>query len=416
MKSRNICSNRQICPWDAEATERIVLPVAAAKVYEQIDWTALGSIGDLETADANSYIQLPADLNGNVIGVSYGENGMNSDISVTDGVLSVPKAWVAEVYNAYGYTEQSIKLYTDADKCYTVKVAIVTKAIANLTELKSIATAGNKLEGYFVLTEDIDCAGEHFTLLGTYANTTSTGFMATFDGRGHTIDSYNGDVVGLFYCMGAKAVIKNVAFVDATGEVVLGSNEIHGASFENVSISGDNQYVVRRAWDSPTFKNVIMVSSATDARLFSEGNTGTLTVTNVFNVGTRIHGYWGATANETNAQFFANVDDMLTAIGAEGELDKWAGSSFSYEEGKLLFGGKVVCQAPVTLTGPEVIVRGTSETYTSNGIISLKNPVSGVSMDNGVLTVAYTVPADTVTAKETAHVCSRTTCSRSITH
>lgn len=26
-----------ICPWDAEATERIVLPVAATKVYEQID-------------------------------------------------------------------------------------------------------------------------------------------------------------------------------------------------------------------------------------------------------------------------------------------------------------------------------------------------------------------------------------------
>ena len=381
------------------------LNVQVTKVYEQIDWTALGSIGDLETADANSYIQLPADMNGNVIGVSYGENGMNSDVSVTDGVLSVPKAWVTEVYNAYGYTEQSIKLYTDADKCYTVKVAIVTKAIGTFEELESIAVTGNTLDGYFVLTNDIYCEGKHVHLVGSWTNTKTTGFIGTFDGRGHIIDGFNGESNrGLFYCTGA-GVIKNVAFTNATGTVVLANGEIHGTTFENIFVSGSARYLVANAWHSPTFKNVVFNSTfdGGDGRIYNEGNFGTLTINNLLVVGTRTHGYWGGTSNVTNANAVGDTTALITALSAEGELDKWAGSSFSVADGKLLFGGKPVCQVSVSLSGPEVIVRGTSETYTSNGIISLKNPINGVSVENGVLTVAYTVPVDTVITLVATH-------------
>ena len=311
--------------------------------WQNVDWTANGNLADVGKGTQGA-ITLPEALSGSIMQIGCGESTYTEGFSYADGVLTLTADLTDAIYAKMGYGEQALKLYTTDEKCYTIRVTFVTKLIGTLEDLKSIRVSGNTLDGYYVLTNDIACDSTHFTLLGTWANTTTTGFVGTFDGRGYTIDGYNGDVVGLFYCMGAKAVIKNVAFTNTTGEVVLGSNEIHGATFENVFVGGSSQYITRKVWDSPTYKNVIFVSNHANAAMFSEGSAGTLTMSNVFLVGAKVHGYWGATANETNAKFYVDAEALLTAIGAAGELDKWAGSSYSVVDGKLLFNGKVVVQ------------------------------------------------------------------------
>lgn len=364
------------------------LNVQVTKVYEYIDWTDLGSIGDLETSEANSYIQLPADINGNVIGVSYGENGMSTDVSVTNGVLSIPKAWVAEVYNDYGYTEQSIKLYTDADKCYTVKTAIVTKAIGTFDELKSIAVSGNTLDGYYVMTNDIDCNGKNIYLVGAWSGSTTTGFIGTFDGRGYAIDSFNTDW-GLFYVMGA-GVVKNVAFTNTVGEnprqAVLANTEVHGATIENVFVSGNAKNLTGGLWDGAVLKNVVFATSNANASITTTGSNSPVTMTNVFVVGAKLYDYLNTEPVLNNTNVFADTNALLAAFGAEGELDKWTDSGFSMEDGKLLFFGREVVTPVYTYEEIDLTAKGnigdleTSEDYSYITLpAEIEGNVTGVS-------------------------------------
>ena len=382
-------------------TKEIVVTVQ--KQYTDVDLTAQGNMADVQVTDAATVIVPYA-----VEGIAYGNSGMVTEgVSYADGKLSLTKAAIDAIVAEVGLGEKTLKLYTTDDKCYAVTVTFATKLVSNVADLKSIATSGDTLDGYYVLTNDIACDGTTFSLVAGWNNQLTTGFIGTFDGRGHIIDGYNGGDTGLFYCTGAKAVIKNVAFTNATGSRVLASTQIHGTTFENVFVGGSAQYFTYNGFSAPKYKNVIFVSSHPEAGLFVNGNNnnnnGTMTLNNVFVVGSRLHDYYGGTMDEVNAIAFANVDALLAAISAEGELDKWAGSSFSFEEGKLLFNGKVVCQAPLTLTGPDVIIRGTSETYTSNGTISLKEAIDGVSVENGVLSVDDTVPVNTVITLVATH-------------
>ena len=306
-----------------------------------------------------------------------------------NGKLSLPNSSLTKHGNRrYALESDVISIEFDA--------LAITKKIYNFEDLASIAVSGNVLDGYYVLADDIYCNGQHVHLVGTWTDQTTTGFIGTFDGRGHIIDGFNGESNrGLFYCTGA-GVIKNVAFTNATGTVVLANGEIHGTTFENIFVSGSATYLNAATWNDTTYKNVIFMSTAEGAQLFGTGGNGNLTITNFFTVGSTIRGYWNSASVETNAKFFANNDALVEALGAEGELDLWTNSLFSVENGKLLFNGKVVYQAKATLAGPTMIIRGSSETYTSNGTVALKTPISGVSIANGVLSVDASVLADTV--------------------
>ena len=350
------------------------LNVQVSMVYEQIDLTSLGSIGDLETADSYSEIELPKQINGNVVGISIADTAKySSGISVSDGVLSIANEWVTGVYNACGYTEQNIMIYTDTDKCYTVTIAIVTKAIANQADLQSIS-ANAALNGYFVLTEDIGCDGTTVINLSCYTSTTTSGFIGTFDGRGHSISNVNVGEYGLFKGIGTGTV-KNLALINVIGTKGALGLEVHGATFENLFISGSTPYIVDTNWDTPTYKNVVLVSSDANGRIFRSGSTGTLTMTNVYSVGTVLYTYYGAATNLTNTKYFADANALLAAISAEGELDKWADSSFSYANGIVFFGGKPVFFTEVALSNP--VDLGEIEAVATENVINIPSEISG---------------------------------------
>ena len=317
---------------------REVIAPTNVNVYEEIDLTDKGNMGDLETSENYSYINLPSEIQGNVTGVSFGGSDPFTDVSVADGKLAIAKAGVTAIYNAAGYTEQKILIHTDSGKNYAVKVSIVTKAIGTLEELKSIATRGNVLDGYYVLTADIDCQGQNFYLVYS-GNKPEQGFIGTFDGRGHAIDRFQ-TAWGFFYSLGA-GVVKNIAFTNTIGDrPILANGETHGSTIENIFVSGESKKLVGGLWDGAKLKNIVFASGNGNATINETGGNAVNTMTNVFVVGTDVHGYLNTTPVLNNAKAFADSSSLIAALSAEGEMDKWAGSGFSVENGKLLFFGR----------------------------------------------------------------------------
>lgn len=124
---------------------------------------------------------------------------------------------VASALTPY-YGEQEVRVETDR-AVYVFPTLIITKALSTMDDLKSIVyTAGNTMGGYFVLANDIQAGNDvDFRLLTVWSNTGNAGFIGTFDGRGHGIYGLNIHQNGLFNCIGATGVVKNLALVDVTG-------------------------------------------------------------------------------------------------------------------------------------------------------------------------------------------------------
>lgn len=112
--------------------------------------------------------------------------------------------------------------------------------IANKQDLLTMAAAIEDYDKHFVLTADIDLAGQTFTTAVIARDTDASdwnfqgaSFRGTFDGRGHsimnlTINNYNGDYVGLFGDNGG--IIKNLTL----------SNPIVRGRWYAALLAGDN--------------------------------------------------------------------------------------------------------------------------------------------------------------------------------
>lgn len=312
--------------------------------WQDVDWTVYGSLADIAKGESSVSVTLPETPNGNISEIFYGtDNSIREGYTYADGVLTLSGSTIDTIYNATGCGEQTLYLCTDTEHRYAVTVTMITKIIKTQSDLQSIATTG-ALDGYYILANDIVCDGTTEIKLSCYTTTSTSGFIGTFDGRGYSISNVKVGKLGFFGGIGSGTV-KNIAFIDVVStENYALAQEIHGSTFENVFVSTNARSMVDSCWDSPVFKNVIFVSALENGRLFTQGSTGVLKLNNVFVVGSSLYGYWGATADNTNAAFYTDAEALLTAIGAADELNKWAGSSFSIADGKLLFNGKVVLQ------------------------------------------------------------------------
>ena len=160
-------------------------------------------------------------------------------------------------------------------KVYRAKAFVATKVIkyaselaslqsyTTVTEIPSGATTTTWAEygkssysygGYFVLANDITATGSESAFkapaLGNYSSgatvTSEMGFHGTFDGRGYKVDGFSYDVGGVFGEIGDNAVIKNVAFTNATVGVnsrqnavgLLSSNATGTFTVSNVYVQG----------------------------------------------------------------------------------------------------------------------------------------------------------------------------------
>jgi len=187
------------------------------------------SAGDIDLTNpslALTSIGLTVEYNGiaNVWAVGVGENGANvalDGVSIEDGKIILPSA-IKEYYG-----EQQLRIELD-DRFILADVILITKILSTKQDVldfvateKTISGSSETYGGYYILANNINMEGtaivNAFTTLDRSA--TDYGFIGTFDGRGYAIMNFVSRTQGGFFgIIGKTAVVKNVAFVNATME------------------------------------------------------------------------------------------------------------------------------------------------------------------------------------------------------
>lgn len=166
--------------------------------------------------------------------ISVTLNGVTGTITkVTDSKGETVPATIAgnkisftkDALAAVGFGKQRLSFVTDemiydATNVYIYSKIITTKA--ELENLKSYATqvSTGVWDGYFVIGNDIDMAGGHFSNIQGWMNATNGtyGFKGTIDGQGHIISNVvsGGETQNLVGYLLADGTVKNIGFVNAT--------------------------------------------------------------------------------------------------------------------------------------------------------------------------------------------------------
>ena len=281
------------------------------------------------------------------------------------------------------YGEQEVRVETDR-AIYVFPSLLVTKSISTMDDLQSIVyTAGNTMGGYFVLADDIQAGNDvGFRLLTVWSNTGNAGFIGTFDGRGHGIYGLNIHQNGLFNCIGAAGVVKNLALVDVTGTGYAIATECRG-TVDNVFVTSETKSNLIQMSDDCALTNRFAILSA-------EGSNGVGTIYSATCSVKNVYGYAGGMIRYTDysqaaeSTIFASTD--VARLRAEIATKDLSGYDTEYWE---IVGGVPVFRScreiaeatPEILLGSECLVFvGQPVTVATRGLaaISLKEPVDGV--------------------------------------
>lgn len=288
----------------------------------------------------------------------------------------------------------------------------ITKKIYSVSDLTSISTSGNTLDGYYRLERDIDAGGRTVKLVGTWSNGSTKGFIGTFEGNGHTISNLNVGSTGLFNCIGA-GIVRNLGLANASGTILL-AHQAHGSTIENVAASSQNcealfMYVGSRSKISnlvavlDSGKYVIQTyGSASDAENVvqnflvvagkAEANSGWS--------GTRVPGIFynyykkDEPADLYDLTVYSSKEEMILDLknnGVPGSLD----FGIRLDGSKLYYNDAVICRYEIDVTAPATVHRGTSCTVKAlDSTFSLKKSVKGISINSatGVVSIAKDVP------------------------
>ena len=197
---------------DTEYTVDILVTV-------ELPHVTLGSTYLLETGRDRNLLDAPG---GTATAVLVGDTAVEFE-NTDDGIL-------VKNIGSLPFGVHTLLIRSDT-AVYTAEVEVVTLAIADKADLDAMATIADKgngvWDGYFVLANDIAYNGIFRTFCGLNHCTGwggTTGFVGTFDGRGHVIEglTISADAEGrswfggMFGVQGSAGDVKNVGFVNAT--------------------------------------------------------------------------------------------------------------------------------------------------------------------------------------------------------
>ena len=195
---------------------------------------------------------------------------------------------------------------------YELPLRVVTLAIRTTDDFYSLPNyvVDNKVEGYFILCNDLDFAGlsEFATYCGSKQVGTggNVGWRATFDGQNHVISNLSLKQTwnsGIFGLVGFKGIVKNVAFTGAVNKAY------GGYLFENIYGTVENIYV-EGICTQTAYKNANQLSMM--GSLFSNSiGYANATIKNITVMAT---GDW-ATYNRALASSGNAVDGTTVVIG-----------------------------------------------------------------------------------------------------
>jgi hypothetical protein len=213
--------------------------------------------------------------------------GEIAQASLKDTSLTVSKENGEVVLSGFDSLEvgnQTLTVETSV-ATYVYQVCVVTKVLntkEDLDQLGTLSSIGNAVwDGYFVLGQDIDYQGVFTTFCGFNEGGTwggETGFVGTFDGRGHKINGFQtaGAFGGLFGTIGNNGVVKNVIFTnaevkDSADRSGIVASFVYG-TIENVYVEVKQNGawwcggVCEYAYSSAVLKNIVVVVTETNGR------------------------------------------------------------------------------------------------------------------------------------------------------
>lgn len=360
-----------------------------------------------------------------VVSVTDVEKNASIGVSVSDGKLMLTKADIWSGGRTY-------RVET-ADAVYKMPVVMATKVINTAADIdkmgeyseadKSTDLSKYQRGGYFLLGADIDYGGKTVPQWCGYAqnnsstDTTTTGFIGTFDGQNHTISNMvipgsNGGFIGT---LNASGVFKNVAFANAkiseNGSLIC----LLGGTVENVIVHG-TKTGTSATWGSSgllfgkivnasaTVNNVLVLSEAApsdmDAVIYGKGDDGkAFKLTDVYGVCVEkqtVALSQGNAAAMTRVLVKATVDTLKNDDGAS--FERFSGWDMSFGvpmSDKIIevISDKLLYEFYIEDTG-ELTVGENKLSANADGVSwSLKEPVDKVSInaETGVVTVEYGV-------------------------
>ena len=397
------------------------------------------TIGKAAIDESLTDIDHVTDVKCNDVTLTYTKDSSSDEIVFGNAYI---KGYANGDYNVEVYTENYV---------YYIKVAVVTKEISSYSDLTSLAvTAADGsghyiLDGYYVLTADIDASASSASPLRLIKNSdatrpgtdTESGFAGVFDGRGHVIKnltvprSYNA-FSGLFGQLLPSSVVRNVAFTNMIGEDTAGTNKDGYPLLigESAKFQGTVKDVVvttnsnaRLLWDmryksgtvDGTIDNLVFIAPNAPELCF--GNSGTA-ITNTLNVM-----MWPTTHRGINNSGAVRWDDIasikpyytanqaLAALSADNYISDWSSPYIRYNSTNnvITFNGSAVVRRSVDIEiGSAISISGISDpvthiqveggtkiAITDNKVSKANlNSAAGVDYSEGLVTTFFTASGE----------------------
>lgn len=380
------------------------------------------------------------------------EDGVIISFTQTEGTGSTTLSLQTE--NLQQYYGEKLLVVETATTSYKVKTVLATLIVSNPTEWKTMfekakALGGaNEWKGYFTLDADIEFATAVSGVTGQL--TAAQGWLATFDGCGHTISDFSLENIwmnGLFGSIGTTGVVKNFAIrrgiINAPASGIIASNLF--GTVENIYLQGEIHHtgnndghggIAFRINPGAVLKNCIAeveigFSSQGETAIAAFGfvykylfNTdGSLSDTLADNSGIEncyvisktitavlrvANGVYSNTTNETypidSVKLYQSYEEM------QAETNDYS----AFVEGWIEATGDdlpVWNDYVLTISGEDTVVAGNSSEYRTNEwaySFGLVGAVEGVSITaDGKLTVASTVPDGTEITIEASSVMNK---------
>ncbi|MCQ3034802.1 MAG: bacterial Ig-like domain-containing protein [Bacilli bacterium] len=353
------------------------------------DLCVIGEVGMVEyaaTASGSSTFEVIG-LTQVVNSIKVGENTYTEGFSSVANGFTVENSILRTALGTATYGDVELTLVCLGGDEFRVTVSVVTKILRTVNDLTSLHISSGNLNGYFALENDIECSSTlSFKILENY----NQEFTGIFDGKGHALKNLNVNDMGLFRGTFNKATVRNVAFVNlrtagGTYKRPLGCTaDGKAATFENVLLDCSNasQFIAGPLGAAHHVKNCVLLMPGS-TKLFDSIGVAT-NLQNTFVVGG---------ANQTHA----SVDALLAALDNNDAVFSWD-SKISYSDGSILICGNPVYDF-ISYTCSNInneVSKGDSVTLSStNANFSLVNEIPGVTLVDGVLSVADTVAENT---------------------
>ena len=294
------------------------------------------------------------------------------------------------------YGLQEVIVTTDR-ACYRFPIFLITKSISTMDELRDICTGVGVtvLSGYYVLEKDIiaDESDKDFSLMAEWTGNAQQGFVGTFDGQGHAIRGLHIESRGLFKGIGATGVVKNLAVVDAGGTGFAIATECRG-TVDNVFVSSASKSSLIKMSENCILINSFALLPAEDSHVVGTIFDATCSIKNVYAYADGMIDYTVHSQGEEPTIFASKDTSRLRS-----ELMSVDFSESGYDtEYWTTVGGMPVFESCIDLTEelPEILLENEYSVLTGQPVavktsgyasVSLKEPVEGAALEDGVLTL-----------------------------